>query len=360
MKRRFIGLYFYRRFLKEAFEMKRAMVFLAVFVVAVTGVFGQQYVIRLAHGDPTDVYASKAQAQAVVFASIVNLKSNGRIKVEVYGNGALGAEREIVESVKAGNVEAGIASGPISNFYPDAMVTDIPYLFPSEYIAWKVMEGPFGQKLASKFLAATGMRCLAFSEVGFRNFTNSVRPIKTPADLKGLKIRVMETPLYITMMNALGASPTPVAWTETYTALQTHVVDGEENPIASILMAKLQEVQKYLTLDGHTYGVSWFIINDKFFQKLPTDLQFIVADAAKMAATVRDGMSLLINEEGMKTLLASGMQVYVPTEQELAMFRDATQKPVIDWLKTKIDNTLITDALTAVNQAVATEKQQVK
>lgn len=340
--------------------MKRTLVVMTILLMVVTGVFGQQFTIRLAHGDPTDIYTSKAQAQAVVFANLVNLKSNGRIKVEVYGNGALGAEREIVESVKAGNVEIGIASGPISNFFPDAMVTDIPYLFPSEYVAWKVMEGPFGQKLADKFLAATGMRCLAFSEVGFRNFTNSVKPIKSPADLKGMKIRVMETPLYITMMKAMGASPTPVAWTETYTALQTHVVDGEENPIASILMAKLQEVQKYLTLDGHTYGVSWFIINEKFFQKLPPDLQYIVMDAAKMAATVRDGMSLLINEEGLKTLLASGMQVYVPTEQELGQFRDATQKPVIDWLKTQIDNTLITDVLAQVNSVVAAEKSELK
>jgi len=337
--------------------MKRTMIVVAVLLMVVTGVFGQQYVIRLAHADPTDIYTSRKQAQSVVFASLVNTRSNGRIKVEVYGAGALGAEREYVESIKAGNVEAGIASGVISNFFPDAMVTDIPYLFPSEYVAWEVMNGPVGQKLADKFLATTGMRCLTFSEVGFRNFTNSVRPIKTPADLKGLKIRVMETPLYITMMKALGANPTPIAWTETYTALQTHVVDGEENPIGSILMAKLQEVQKYLTLDGHVYGVDWFIINDKFFQKLPADLQYIVLDSARISAAVSRGMSQLIGEEGLKTLVSGGMQVYVPSEKELAMFRDATQKPVIDWLKTKIDNGIINDMLADVDRVVATEKK---
>lgn len=340
--------------------MKRMMIVIAIMMVVVTGVFGQQFVLRLAHADPTDIYTARKHAQAVVFASLVNARSNGRIKVEVYGAGALGAEREYVESIKAGNVEAGIASGVISNFFPDAMVTDIPYLFPSEYIAWQVMDGPIGQRLADKFLATTGMRVLAFSEVGFRNFTNSVRPIKTPADLKGLKIRVMETPLYVTMMNALGANPTPIAWTETYTALQTHVVDGEENPIGSILMAKLQEVQKYLTLDGHVYGVDWFIINEKFFQKLPPDLQYIVLDSARMSAAVSRGMSQLIGSEGLKTLKAAGMQVYVPSEKELAMFRDATQKPVIDWLKTKIDNKLISDVLAEVDRLVAAEKDQLE
>lgn len=336
----------------------------AVFLVAMsaTVVFGQTKVfeLKLAHADPTDVATSRKHAQAVAFAGLVNSRSGGRINVKVYGGGALGAEREYVEAVKAGTIQAGIASGVIANFFPSAMVTDIPYLFPTAQVAWSVLDGPFGAKLSRMFLEQTGMRNLAFAEVGFRNFTNSIRPIKSPADMKGMKIRVQETPLYVTMVKALGANPTPIAWTETYTALQTKVVDGQENPVPTILMAKLNEVNKYITLDGHVYGVDWFVINEKFFQSMPVDLQYIVLDSAQIASGVGRGVSQLIGAQGIEKLLASGNEVYVPTETELAQFQKATQQPVIDWLKTKIDQKLINEALAAVKTVVATQKASMK
>ena len=122
------------------------------------------------------------------------------------------------------------------------------------------------------------MRVLAYGETGFRNFTNSKLPIKSPADMKGLKIRVMETPVYVNMVKALGAAPTPIAWSEVYTALQQKVVDGQENPVATIVQAKLYEVQKYMILDGHSYGVDFFLINDKFYQSLPKETQELHQD----------------------------------------------------------------------------------
>ena len=150
-----------------------------------------------------------------------------------------------------------MVSGAIAGYFKPAMVLDIPYLFSSAPVAWKVLDGKFGDELAAALLDKTGMRVLAYGETGFRNFTNSKRPIKSPEDLKGLKIRVMETPLYITLVKALGAAPTPIAWTETYTSLQQGVVDGQENPVSVIIQAKFAEVQKYLTLDGHTYGADF-------------------------------------------------------------------------------------------------------
>ena len=162
------------------------------------------------------------------------------------------------------------------------------------------------------------------------------------------------------MVRALGANPTPIAWTETYTALQTRVVDGQENPVPTILMAKLHEVQKLVTLDGHVYGVDWFVINERFFQSLPADLKYIVLDSAQIASGVGRGVSQLISAQGVQVLTDSGNQVYVPTEAELELFRKATQQPVIDWLKTKIDQKLINDALAAVNQVVAAQKAALK
>jgi tripartite ATP-independent transporter DctP family solute receptor len=342
--------------------MKKVLTTLCIVALSAMSVFAQTktFELKLAHADPIDVATSRKHAQAVAFASLVNARSGGRINVTVYGAGALGAEREYVEGVKAGTIQAGIASGVISNFFPSAMVTDIPFLFPSADVAWKVLDGPFGAKLSKMFLEQTGMRNLAFAEVGFRNFTNNIRPIRTPADMKGLKIRVQETPLYINMLKAMGANPTPIAWTETYTALQTKVVDGQENPVPTILMAKLHEVQKFITLDGHVYGVDWFVINEKFFQSLPPDLQYILLDSAQIASGVGRGVSQLISAQGVETLVAAKVQVYVPTEAELELFKKATQQPVIDWLKTKVDPALITEILAEVNKVVADQKASIK
>ncbi len=342
--------------------MKRFLICVLMVSLAVTAVFAQTKVfeLKLAHADSTDATVSRKHAQALAFASLVNARSGGQINVKVYGGGALGAEREYVEGVKAGTVEAGISSGVISNFFPSAMVTDIPYLFPSGEVAWQVMDGPFGDKLRAQFLKETGMRCLAFAEVGFRHFTNNVRPIKTPADMKGLKIRVQETPLYVNMLKAMGASPTPIAWTETYTALQTKVVDGQENPIPTILMGKLAEVQKYITLDGHVYGVDWFIINEKFFKSLPPELQYIVLDSAQISCTVGRGVQQFVASQGVQSLIDQKMVVYSPTEAEVEQFKKVAQQPVIDWLKTKIDQKLIDDVLKNVADVIAGQKQSIK
>jgi TRAP-type transport system periplasmic protein len=342
--------------------MRRVLLCVFLVFMATTLAIAQTRVfeLKLAHADSTDISVSRKHAQAVAFADLVNTRSGGAINVKVYGGGALGAEREYVEAIKAGTVEAGIASGVIANFFPSAMVTDIPFLFPSGEIAWEVLDGPFGDRLRAAFLKETGMRCLTFAEVGFRNFTNNVRPIRTPADMKGLKIRVQETPLYITMIKALGASPTPIAFTELYTSLQTKVVDGEENPIPTILMSKFAEVQKYLTLDGHNYGVDYFVINEKFYQSLPPDLQYVVLSSARISAAVGRGVQQLVAAEGVRALQDAKMEVYAPTAAELEMFKQATQQPVIDWLKTKIDPKLIQEILQVVKDTVAQQNRDLK
>ncbi len=335
-------------------------VILAIFALSTAGFAATKIVMKVAHADATDVYTSRKHGQLVTFANLVNAMAGGRLEVQVFGAGALGAEREYVEAIQAGSVQGGIASGVMANFFPEAMMTDIPYLFPSASVAWEVLDGPFGQKLSDMFLARTGMRNIGFAEVGFRHFTNSRRAVKSPADMKGLKIRVQETPVYLTLVRELGANPTPIAWTETYTALQTKVVDGQENPISTIVFAKFQEVQKYLTLDGHVYGVDWFVVNDKFFKSLDRDLQEIIMDAAKISATVSRGLQQLNSAVGLETLAKGGMEIYQPTAAEMAQFKNLTQKPVIDYVKTKVDPKLVDELLKAVDDTVKAQAAKLK
>lgn len=308
-------------------------------------------VLKIAHSDSADLSTSRKAVMADVFAKEVKAKSGGRIDVQVFGAGALGGERELVESVKNGFIQAGLASGVMANFFPSAMVTDIPYLFPSDDIADKVMDGPFGQKLAADFNAATGMHNLCFGEVGFRHFSTGKTQVRSPKDLAGLKIRVQETPLYVTEMKALGAQPTPIAFPELYTALQTGVVDGQENPVPTIIFAKLYEVQKHVTLDGHNYGIDWFVMSDKFYKSLAPDLLKVVTDAAKVACAEERKANRVFTANGNKTLTDKGVTVYTPTSAELAQFRAAAQPPVVEFLKTKIDPKLIDGIQTAVKEA---------
>lgn len=311
----------------------------------------KKFVLKLAHADSMDTTVSRKAVFSDFFAKQVKAKSNGRIDVQVFGAGSLGGEKEIVEGVKNGFIQSAMVSGVMANYFPPAMVTDIPYLFASDAVADHVMDGPYGQKLSQDLLASTGMRNLCFGEVGFRHFSTGKVAIHTPKDMAGLKIRVQETPLYITEMKALGAQPTPIAFPETYTALQTGVVDGEENPIPTIIFAKFYEVQKHVTLDGHNYGVDWFVINDKFFKSLPPDLQQVVQDSAKAACGEERRINRVFAAQGIKTLKDKGVDVYTPTTAEVGQFRAATQQPVIEWLKTKIDQKWIDGVLAAVNNA---------
>src|SRR5690606_17292990 len=193
---------------------------------------------------------------------------------------------------------------------------------------------------------------LAYGEVGFRHFTNNVRPIRTPADMQGLRIRVQETPVYIRLIESLGGSPTPIPWPEVYSALAQGVVDGQENPVSTIDYAKLYEVQRYLTLDGHSYGVEFTVINKQFFNRLSPEDQELIRRAAFTSARVNQGIEAL-NEALSLDKLQQTMEVYAPTADELQQFRELAQQAVVEWLQTQIDPSLIDEVLAAVKEAEA-------
>jgi C4-dicarboxylate-binding protein DctP len=294
-------------------------------------------IIKFAHGDPPDAIKGSAHGDAVTFKHLVEAASGGRIKVEIYPANQLGSEREQLEGVKMGTIEmCNVSEGTVPGFFQEILVVGIPYLFESAPLAWKVLDGPFGRDLMEEMKKKTGIRCLTITENGFRNFTNRIRPIKKPEDMKGLKFRTMENPAHMEMVRALGADPTPIAWGECYTALQQKVVDGQENPVSLILVMKFYEVQKYLTLDGHIYSIDFTFINDAFFQKLPKDLRRIVEDAARVAGTTHRGIQQYTSAIGVDELRQKGMEIYVPTPAEIEAFRKVTQPRVIEWVKQKV------------------------
>ena len=305
---------------------KVSIVFILVasLLVSATALPVAAKVIKLAHLNPQNPFDIATAAVSTVFKNELEARTGGEIKVEIYPNGTLGNERETMEQVKAGITQSYIASvGGIAPFYPLIDITSLPFAYSSYEIGCQLYDGPFGQGLAEDIRTKTGIRVLGFIPQGFFQFTNSKRPIKTPADMKGLKMRTMNNPLHMEFMNSLGAAATPVAWAEIYTALQTGVVDGQHNPITVINLGKIFEVQKYLTLSNHMAGLYVWVINDGWFNALKPEEKTAVQGAAEAAVIAGRGIDRLVTatEKGLPALAAE-MEVYTATPEELEKFRD--------------------------------------
>ncbi len=317
--------------------------FVTCFVLSMSvNAFAAQYELKIAHSNPEKQY-SHLHAPLVVFKNEVERRTGGNVKVTIFPNGVLGTQKAMMEQLQRGIIQAvSISEGGIAPFYPNIGVLSIPYLFSEVDIAHEVLDGPFGQFLLNDMVKQTGIRPLAWGEdAGFRHFTNGERVVRTPEDLKGLKIRTMTIPAHIEMVKALGASPTPVAWSELYTALQTAVADGQENPIANIRSARLEEVQKFLTLDGHIYSIIAIFMNDKWLQSLPEEYRQAIMQAGKMTASVTRYISRVNESIDLEYLKSKGMQVYAPTFEEKELFRKITQPAVVKNLKETLDPALI-------------------
>lgn len=313
---------------------------------------GGRVVIKIGHQQVQDPNKSGVQSFALVFKSLVEGRTGGAIEVRIFPSAQLGGERDLFEGVKMGTVEmAAITDGPVPGFFPDIHVLSQPYLFKNEAVAWHVLDGPFGQELSAALLQKTGVRNLGWGENGFRHFTNKVRRIRSPEDLKGIRMRTMETAAHMAMMKALGANPIAMAWPEVVPGLQQGVIDGQENPVPTIEQNKLDEVQKYLTLDGHLYSPHVLIINDRFFRSLPPDQQVILQEAVNIGKVVARGTNQMITMNAIAELQRRGMDVYFPTAQEKEAFRKATQGPVRDWIISQIGSDWVGKLDKAVREA---------
>jgi len=278
---------------------------------------GGKITIKFAH---SAVESNSRHEAALKFKSLVEEKSNNEITVEVFANEVLGSEPQMVEGVAFNDIQM-VAASTYAQYEPKVDVFGLPFLFESNEQAWEMLDGPIGEEVFSGLLD-NNLRVLGHFENGFRHVTNNSKPIEKVEDLKGLKIRTPEMPILVSIFEALGSNPTPMAFGELYMALQQGTVDGQENPISNIHASKFYEVQDYLSLTGHSYSATTVAISDEFWQTLSPELQEIVQSSLKEASTFHRNLVMEEEETLLKELEEAGMNVNRP---DIATFREASQ-----------------------------------
>ncbi len=271
------------------------------------------------------------------FAQLVSQKTGGKVVIQVFHSSQLGNEREMIEGLQLGTVDLTlVSSAPLAGFSNKFLVFDLPFIFQTRNQAYKVLDGPIGTKIMES-LDKNGIRGLAYWENGFRHLTNSVRPVNKPGDVKGLKIRTMENKIHMASFRTLGADPTPMAFGELFTAMQQHVVDGQENPLPIIWTSNFFEVQKNLALTGHFYAAAPLLMSKAAFDKLPTEYQKAIQEAAYEARDYERGLVKDMEEDLVTKLKAKGMKITTPDK---AAFLKAMQ-PVYTQFEKEIGKDLI-------------------
>ena len=323
---------------------KKSMLFvlmLAVVTLAAAPVFAAKYNFKLAHvitaGTPIDVGAKK-------FAELVKERTKGQVEIKVFPAGQLGGERAIIEGVQLGTIEMSFTTtGAIAGFAPEFQVLDLPFLFPTYEAAYTYLDGDQGKKLLA-LLDRKGIHGVVFLENGWRNFTSSKKEIKLPGDLKGQKIRVMESPMYMGLISTLGGSPTPMAYPELPNALLQKVIDGQENPSVNIYSAKMFESQPWMTQDQHTYNVMIMKVNKKVWNSLPADIRKIMEDTASEVSAFQRKLNRECDDDFIAKLKGKGMKVHVLTATERKAFETALQ-PMYDKGRTVAGATWVNEAV---------------
>jgi tripartite ATP-independent transporter DctP family solute receptor len=269
------------------------------------------------------------QSQTLVkFGQLAEQYGNGRLKVDVAVGGVLGGERDVAEGIQLGTVNGAILGGILQNFDPAMSILEFPFLFKNDAHVRAVMEGPVGEKIRKRLIAKTGMRILYHVMRTPRELTTK-KPVKSLADIKGMKIRVPEMEAHLATWKALGANPTPLAFTEVYTALQLGTVDGQENPLAVIYANKFNEVVKNLALTDHLVGFMLIVVNNKQYEQLDPASQQALAKAAKEASMFND--QLLKKTNGaIEAKLFQQMNV---TRPDMKPWREATKDVYKNFMK---------------------------
>jgi tripartite ATP-independent transporter DctP family solute receptor len=284
------------------------------------------------------------------FERIVESKLPGKYDVQVYANAQLGDDVRATEAVRMGTLESvATSASPLTGLVPEFLVFDLPFIITSEKAADAVYDGAVGAKLAAA-LEPKGIKLLAYYENGFRQLTNSAREVKSPADLKGLKIRTMQNPIHLDAFKALGANPTPMPFSELFTAMQQRTIDGQENPIPTIYLSKFYEVQKYVSLTGHVYGPHILLINKKLFDSFPADDQKVILAAAQESAKFQRATNRRMNTEQVAELRKAGMKVTELTDAQKKAFQDACAPVYTAW-EPKIGKALIDEVRATVEAA---------
>lgn len=310
--------------------MKKARIVIAALLIFAALVPAQLFaqakpiVLRLAETHPQDYPTTKGDYE---FARLVKERSGGRIQVEVYYGSQLGQEKAVIEQVQFGAIDmTRVSISPVASFVPKLNAFQMPYLYRDEAHQWKVLKGDIGKSLLAS-LEPFGFIGLGWFEAGSRNFYNSKRPINKPEDLKGLKIRVQESELMMGLVSAFGAVPTPMAYGEVYSALQTGVVDGAENNWPSYFSTSHYEVAKYFCLDEHT-RVPEIIIGSKIsLGKLPKADQDLIKQAALDAIDFQRAEWAKYEQLSIDKVKAGGAQItYIGDKTEWQKLMDPLYK----------------------------------
>jgi tripartite ATP-independent transporter DctP family solute receptor len=262
-------------------------------------------------------------------AELIEQKSGGKIKVRVYAGGTLGGEQQVASAMQGGTIEVSMmAPAQLVGNFKDFLVLDFPFAFANEREADAVLDGPLGRKLLEP-MPERGLVGLAYMEQGYRSITNSKRPITKLEDIQGLKIRTILNPLYIDMLNALGANAVPMPFPELYTALETGTVDGQENPYSTVEASKFNEVQKYFSNTRHIYNSQLLLVSKKFWDTLSDEEKKIFEDAANETRDYQRKVAREMDAKSREALVKSGMQINDISSEEIARMRDKV-KPVVE------------------------------
>lgn len=302
------------------------------------------YTIKLGHSDTTE---NLLHVSLLNFKAYVEEKSGGRLKVDLYAAEQLGSNAEMIEMIEMGSLDAMmLPQGAEATYAPKINILGMPFLFPSYDAVYKVLDGDIGQELLDG-LADHNMIQLAYWENGLRQTTNNVRPINAPEDLKGLKIRTPEDKVTMAIFEALGAAPAPLAFSELYLALQQGTFDGQENPVSNIYANNFQDVQKYLAITNHKYECKNMIFALSTWDKIPTDLQAILLEAAKTYGAEHRKAIVDSADSMLAELEAAGMEVSRP---DTAAFQEATASVYDDFFA---ENDWAEDLVTRIKAEIA-------
>ena len=278
--------------------------------------------IKVGHGAAEAFHMHRALLK---FEELVEAGSGGEIDVQIFPSSQMGPDREMIEGVQTGVLEMAI---PPSSFFagwdPAFAVIELPYMYASKNIAFDVLDGSAGDGMLSR-VENQGLVGLGWLELGVRNVTNNVRPVATPEDLEGVKLRTMKVPAHVATFETLGANPTPMNFGEVYSALQQGVIDGQENPLAIITSQRFYEVQKYLSTTGHVFAVYMPVISKPFFDSLSAEHQNLVKDSM---AAARDHQAQLVASEDaaqLEQIRAAGVEVLELTAEQRQVFADKTE-----------------------------------
>ena len=277
------------------------------------------------------------------FKEILEKKSNGEIKVKLFPNCMLGSDRVTTESAQRGNIEMSSSSTPnMASFSKAYMAFDLPYVTSPEHqknLYAALDKGPLRDRL-DVVAAEIGLKTVMYSEYGYRSFVSATRPISNGASYKGLKVRTTDSPVEVAVAKALGMNPTPIAWGETYTALQQGTVDGEGNTYALLNDAKHTEVLKYATDSQHNYSMHVLLVNKKFFDALPAASQAMIMEAGQEALDWQRGVTAELDAKALKAFEDRKIAIYKLTPEERAELQ-ALSRPVWDQFKADIPQDLL-------------------